>query len=107
MELVGERALPEPSPPPSTSPTTTTTTRLNQPELAREVVARGAWKQAVLGTLDVAIRVVAARLIVLVGTVGGIWLTWFALQEPDPYRLGALAIYGLGVFIPSVWLASR
>jgi hypothetical protein len=55
----------------------------------------------------VAFQVLSARLVVLVGVIGGIGLTWLALQEPDPIRLGALAIYAVAVVIPCVWLASR
>jgi len=38
---------------------------------------------------------------------GGIVLTYLALQSSDPYKLGALGLYGAFVVIPSVWLASR
>jgi hypothetical protein len=55
----------------------------------------------------VATAILAARLVVLVGVIGGIGLTWLALQEPDPMRLGALAIYAVGVCLPVVWLAGR
>lgn len=60
-----------------------------------------------LGTFNVACKILAARLIVLVGVIGGIGLTWLALAHPDPYRLGALAIYAAGVLIPTIWLGSR
>ena len=105
MELVGEKVLPEPSPAPSTLKGTRTT--LTQPEFAQEVLHRTAWKAGVMGALNVATRVLAARLIVLVGVAGGIALAWLALQEPDPLRLGVLAIYAIFVVGPSVWLASR
>ena len=73
----------------------------------QEMIHRTAWKAAVLGTLNAAVRVLAARNIVLVATLGAIFLTWLALRAPDPYRLGALAIYALGVLVPAVWLASK
>ena len=70
-----------------------------------EVVHRAAWKAGVLGAVNLLAMVLAARLIVLVAVAGGIALTWLALQQPDPMRLGALAIYCVAVVIPTVFLA--
>lgn len=60
-----------------------------------------------MGALNAFALVVGARAIVLVAVFGGIGLTWLALQNPDPYKLGALAIYTLAVLCPVVWLAGR
>lgn len=60
-----------------------------------------------MGALNVAVTVLSVRLVVLVAVAGGIGLTWLALQEPDPLRLGALAIYTVAVVIPCIWLAGR
>jgi hypothetical protein len=60
-----------------------------------------------MGALAVVMAVLSLRLVVLVAVGGGIWLTMTALAEPDPFRLGALAIYGLAVVIPTIWLAGR
>lgn len=60
-----------------------------------------------MGAINVLINVVAVRIIVLVAVCGGIALTIIALGTPDPWRLGALAIYSVAVVIPVVWLASR
>ena len=60
-----------------------------------------------MGALNVATRVLAARLIVLIGVAGGMWLTWVTLENADPYRLAALGIYAVFVVGPAVWLASR
>lgn len=68
---------------------------------------RAAWKAAVMGALNVLVQVLAVRMILLVAVVGGIFLTWLALQAPDPYRLGALAIYCAAVVVPTVWIASN
>ena len=68
---------------------------------------QAAWKASVMGTLNVLMIVVAVRSIVLVAVGGGIALTWLALSNPDPLRLGALGIYAVGVAIPTVWLAAR
>jgi hypothetical protein len=55
----------------------------------------------------VLIAVTAVRIIVLVAVGGGIVLTSTALSSPDPWRLGALAIYAIAVVVPVVWLAAR
>jgi hypothetical protein len=60
-----------------------------------------------VGVLNALAMILAARLIVLVAVAGGIWLTVIALSVPDPFRLGALAIYCTAVVIPVIWLASR
>ena len=113
MQLVGERRLHDPLPLTSTlAPTTTTTTtpppNLGEPTAAfGELVSRAAWRQGVLGALNLAVTILAVRLIVLVGVGGGIALTWLALDQPDPMRLGALALYGLLIMVPVIWLAGR
>jgi hypothetical protein len=43
----------------------------------------------------------------MIAVGGGIALSVMALQNADPWRLGALALYGTMVVMPSVWLASR
>jgi hypothetical protein len=77
------------------------------PNLQAEYVHRAAWKAGVLGAINVAVAVLAARLVVLVAVIGGIALTWLALAIPDPMRLGALGIYCVAVVIPCIWLAGR
>jgi hypothetical protein len=103
MQLVGERRVPETELPeqvrlqwhkPSETMTTTETSN-------RE------WKAAVLGTLNVLMLVLSARMIVLVSVFGAVWVSWLALQSPDPWRLGVLITFCLGVCGPAVWLASR
>jgi hypothetical protein len=61
----------------------------------------------VLGALNVMIMITAARFTVLVAVVGGIVLTAIALDGPDPWRLGALAIYTVAVVVPVVWMTAR
>lgn len=60
-----------------------------------------------MGALNVVIAVLAVRLILLVCVCGAIALAYLALMQPDPYRLGALAIYAIAVVLPLVWLSSR
>ena len=60
-----------------------------------------------LGALSFASAVLAARLILLVSVCGAIALSYLALTNPDPYRLGALSIYALVVVVPLVWLSAR
>ena len=76
------------------------------PNLGPELMQRAAWRAAVLGSLSFAALVLSARLIVLVAVGGGIALTWLCLQQPDPYRLGALGIYCVAMVLTG-WLASR
>ena len=68
---------------------------------------RSAWKAAVMGTLSTLTVVLAVRLTLLVSVCGASFLAWLALHEPDPYRLGTLAVYGAVVVLPVIWLASR
>lgn len=75
--------------------------------MQREIVERGAWRAGVLGALSTATAILAQRAIVMVCALGGIWLTFLGLQEPDVYKLGALAIFAVGVMGPAVWLAGR
>lgn len=79
---------------------------INQ-EAVNHAANHAAWKQGLIGALNALTTVVAARMIVLVAVLGGIGLAWLALQAPDPYKLGALAIYALFVLVPTVWLAGR
>lgn len=51
--------------------------------------------------------VLAIRFTLLVAVIGAIWLTVIVEASPDPWRLGALAIYAVAVVIPAVWLAAR
>lgn len=60
-----------------------------------------------MGSVNVLANVLAVRLTLLVSVGGAISLTWLALQQPDPYRLAALAVYAGVVVVPLVWLAGR
>ena len=66
-----------------------------------------AWKQGVMGSINVLFRVLSARVIVLIAVSGGIALTWVALADPNLYRLGAMMIYAIGMVGGSVWLAIK
>jgi hypothetical protein len=71
-----------------------------------EYVHRAAWKAGVMGAVNVLTSVLAVRFTVLIAVAGGIVLTSMALSSPDPYKLGTLAIYGLLVVLPVVWMAA-
>ena len=122
MTLVAEKRLPEqlagqPQPlslseiigssNPATSSATTTTPPNIPQNIPAEFVHRAAWKAAVLGTLNVLFLTISVRLTLLVAVSGAVWLTWLALQQPDPYRLGALGVYSAVVVVPLIWLAAR
>jgi hypothetical protein len=72
-----------------------------------EVLTRAAWRAGVLGALNALFVILAVRAILLVAVVGAIWMAMIAVDRPDPYRLGALAIYCLATIVPTVWLAAR
>ncbi|HEX3522568.1 MAG TPA: hypothetical protein VHT52_10840 [Stellaceae bacterium] len=80
---------------------------LQQDFVNREYIHRAAWKTGVLGALNVATKILAVRLILLVGVLGATGLTYLALHDPDPYRLAALGVYAAVVVVPLIWLASR
>lgn len=126
MTLVAEKRLPEglasqPQPlslseiigssNPTTSSGATTATPpkspFTQPVLTQEYISRAAWRQGVIGALNVLTAILAVRLTLLVAVSGAVWLTWLALQTPDPYRLGALGVYSAVVVVPLIWLAAR
>ncbi|HEY2530288.1 MAG TPA: hypothetical protein VGJ20_20520 [Xanthobacteraceae bacterium] len=84
-----------------------TATTATPPSFPPDYLHRAAWKAGVLGALNVATVILAVRLTLLVSVGGAISLTWLALRDPDPYRLGALAVYAVLVVVPLVWLAGR
>ena len=71
-----------------------------------EQANRAAWKAGVLGALNMAAVILAVRLVVLVAVLGAILLAWEALADPQIVRVSALAVYGLLVVLPVVWLAT-
>ena len=77
------------------------------PDLQAEYIHRSAWKAGVMGALNVFTAILAVRLTLLVSVCGAISLAYLALQQPDPYRLGALGVYAVVVVVPLVWLAAR
>lgn len=70
-------------------------------------MTRRAWRASVIGSLNVAALILAVRFVLLLAVAGAAALALFALQSPDPMRLGVLAIYMLGAVIPVVWLSAR
>ena len=110
MELVGERQVPEPAGLSQLIAPATTTTPPTPPKpnpQQAEYIHRAAWKAGVLGAINVLVAVVAIRLVLLVAVIGAIYVAMIAIQNPDPWRLGALAIYAVAVVVPTVWLSSR
>ena len=71
-----------------------------------EYIHRAAWKAGVLGALNMAARILAGRAIVMIAVVGGIFLAYPALSQPDWFRVGILGVYCLGVVLPAVVLAA-
>jgi hypothetical protein len=86
------------------SQTTTTAKTSSTPD---EFQNRAAWKAAVLGSLNVLFVILAVRAILLVAVIGAIYLTIIATTTPDPWRMGAVAVYAIIVVVPLTWLAAR
>lgn len=66
-----------------------------------------AWKAGVIGALNIATRILAVRVILLVAMIGGIALTGICLLNPDPYRLIALSIYCGTALVPMILMSLR
>lgn len=109
MQVVAERVVAdEPQAPTTTAQTTTSSISLQTTTSnSDELIARAAWRQGVLGALAVAIRILAARSILLFAVLGAIGLAWLALSAADYVRLVALALYTVSVVCPLIWLASK
>jgi hypothetical protein len=75
------------------------------PDVA-EVYARAAWKQGVLGAVNLMAMVLAGRVLVLVAIAGAIFLSWMSLGNPDLNRQIILGIYCAFVVCPTVALAA-
>ena len=106
MQVVAEREVPDAPPAP---PTTSTTSSISSPQTTTndELLSRLAWRQGVLGALTVAIRILAARAILLFAVLGAIGLAWLALSSSDYVRMAALALYTITVVVPLIWLSSK
>lgn len=108
MLLVSERQVSDPPASPAASPESPPTpTRSLPPDLHQELLSRAAWRQGVIGGLNVAVQILAARLILLLATCGAFALSWLAIQSAQPLQLGAVGLYLAGVILPLVWLAGR
>jgi len=106
MQIVGERTTPDPTTTPLSSLLQQAATAATPPP-SPEAHYRAAWKAGLLASINLLAIVLSVRLTLLVAVVGAIGLTIIALDRPDPFRLGAVAIYALVVVLPTIWLASR
>ena len=111
MQVVAEREVADPEPAVATPMTTTPPSSISSPPQTTtstdELIARAAWRAGVLGALTVAIRILAARSILLFAVLGAIGLAWLALSAADYVRLVALALYTVSVVCPLIWLSSK
>jgi hypothetical protein len=115
MQLVAEKALPDP--PASLSsliaantPTTSSTPKAPTVSREAEFVTRAAWRNGVMGALNLLAIVLAVRLVLLVAVLGALWLAKLALDVPAPVQQAALVmlgVYCVTVVLPMVWLSSR
>lgn len=108
MLLVAEKGAPDPAAAfEQLNQNQRTTTSATTTSAQGEYVHRAAWKAGLIGALNALALVLAIRFTLLVAIVGAIVLAVIAIEAPDPYRLGALAIYAIVVVGPTIWLASR
>ena len=108
MQLVGERQTPDPTV--ATTPLSSLLAQASTPTTpppSPEAHYRAAWKAGLLASINLLTAVLAVRLTLLVAIVGAIGLAIVVVDRPDPFRLGALAIYAVIVVVPTIWLASR
>ena len=115
MQLVAEKALPDP--PASLSsliaantPTTSSTPKAPTVSRETEFVTRAAWRNGVMGALNLLAVVLAVRLVLLVAVLGALWLAKLAIEVPPSVQMPALVMLGtycLTTVIPLVWLSSR
>ena len=104
MQVVAEREFPDAPAVVTTTPPTISST---SSQTTNELIGRAAWRAGVLGALTVAIRILAARSILLFAVLGAIGLAWLALSAADYVRLVALALYTVSVVCPLIWLSSK
>ena len=106
MSLVHEKVIPDPpsSPLPPTPLARSTPT---PPSVQREYIHRAAWKAGVLGSLNLAVSILAVRLILLLAVLGAVGLTWLALAARDLLLTVPVGLYTITVCLPLVWLAGR
>lgn len=79
-------------------------------EIARqklEALERAAWRAGIIGSLQGAIAVASARILLLFVCIGAFVLAWRALATGNPMALIAAACYDVGVVLPAVWVALR
>jgi hypothetical protein len=112
MQLVAEKALPDPPASLSSLIAANTPTTSSTPKVSRETefVHRSAWKAGVLGAVNLLAIVLAVRLVLLVAVLGALWLAKLALDVPAPVQQAALIMLGVycaTVVLPMVWLSSR
>jgi len=60
----------------------------------------------VLSAITLGIRVLNARMLLLLALLGAFALAWTAVGEPSTLRILADALYNICVLLPIVWLAA-
>ena len=59
-----------------------------------------------LTALRLGVMVLSARALLLLALIGAFFLGWDAVQSPDPWRLGASALFFILVFLPLAALSA-
>ena len=75
-----------------------------KPEASALPPSNRVFLEQMTATLTAIAAVLAARLLLLLASMGAFMLAYLAMQNPDGYRLAATVIYNLGVVAPITWL---
>lgn len=82
-----------------------------QPPAPASPRSSSAYPTQVLATMTALLTVVgailAARLVMLLSTLGAFVLAWATIANPDPLKLGATLIYDICIVGPLVYLALK
>lgn len=110
MQVVAERVVADPEPAGITTTAPTTTSSISSQTTTSssdELIARAAWQRGVFAAFSVAIKILAARAILLFAVLGAIGLAVLAISGGDYPRLAVLGLYTITVCGPLVWLAGK
>jgi len=67
----------------------------------------GPTEAQILAVINAAVSILGARLLLLVGLVGAIALSYLAVLAPSATSIIAQGVFGLFIFAPLIWLSAR
>ena len=75
--------------------------------VAQNDEATGPTEAQVLAVINAAVSILGARLLLVIGAIGALFLAYLALQSTNTLALWAQSIFSLTVFDPLVWLSAK